>query len=476
MRRRDLTLARTRTGTGRLLTLALLLTASCTSPEPVAAKHPATVPFDCLHTGPAPDEQEIWERVAGSLRALRRPRAGRPEPWVRLHDRPAVDLVTPASDEDMARWIGALGQDGGEARTALLRQGIRVAGRLREAVKSPAPTGPAAAAVLSVLEPRFDPAWTAENLRSFVVTGDGTRCLAWTLAGAWNLWLFDAVSGNVVWARFGSSDPEHPWNDPCWHFRANNPHPAGNGEGWIVARQGLDDVEVTLATGDMALVASPNPPRRSYTEEPTSPTDESTITTLADGTRVAWDAEGVLVSRPHYKGKEWSHLTRGTWSLRPLGVSWTASTILTLYSGVLAVYDRETLKMIHDPVVPEGASWMSGPSADATIVLGGRHWTSFAVLRGMPPVPVGRVETQVEGMTAMAADPGGRWIATADENNVVRLFLATTLERLAQFDGGMKIAELRFVGDGSVLLASSPDNGWARDVRGFRLASPGAAK
>lgn len=459
-------------------TVLMLLAAGC-------------APKDSQDAGPAPgpaptepamdpevDEPEVARRQTPSETENDTPPAGRPDDWAALEDKPVLDLVEPASVEDVKRWLADLGEVKGErarkASTNLILQGLRVAGRLEAAVSRETLAGVQAAEILAVLRPEIRLAWTTSPTTEGVFVDSGTGYLVWGGESGFDLKLLDTEDGKPKWqntrkevAEFLGDERLEGWVHPRLQEVESDTAI------WQVMNYRKADYVVTLKDGALAkAVGQPATVRKGLFPPPWQAGVETVVRVEGRGT-VRWYPGRVAVKRA--TEEDWLPLTAGQLSPDFRGVEFTGHRIYALARETLYTYHWVTLRLESNLQIPGKPDWIHVSNRSGLVVLAGRGWNQFAVLGGTPPHPMGRVPGNIGAMTAMAADPEDRWIAIADSEKLIHIFLAETLERIATIAPGESVDKLEFSPDGATLLAMSPgyDRGREfRTVRAYRFDAP----
>ena len=408
-------------------------------------------------------------------------RAGADPAWNTVDDMPVVDLVEPADDATVARWISDLGEMRGDAsrraRKKLLEQGLRVADPLRDVAGEDSLRGLNARSVLEILAPSIRTAWTLQDLADFTIIDDGRGILAWTGDPPRNLIQFDTGTGKPartvtekdLQGLFDEKD------DIFWNPRLRPRLDPKSGHYVVMT---WSKTQVTLNPGDGKLSKSeflPEPTlrRRWASERKTVPRS----LTLPDQSVIQWSNDGVQARRA--KSDAWTYLTLGRIRARVHDVGATPFHFYTLLDFGLCAHNRMSLKLELEAWAPPGAEWMHVSAQTGLVILGGEDWTSLAVLGGLPPKPLGRCPAQFGAMRAMASDRDGRWIATADEAGFIRIFLAETLERITTVAGTAPVDRLEFSSDPPLLMAiTGKEDGWNRrhSIQAWTLSPPPATK
>ena len=466
---------------GVLAAGALVLASSCSSPNaPPPGERPQAPPVD-NSTGVVLDEAEVAQRVA-LMKAQLEEEARKHPPlriWNSLDEMPLVDTVEAAENETIDSWIRDLGKIRGDAsrkaRNHLIAQGTLVADRLRQVAGEPTLRGLLAAEILQILEPRFELDWTLDRTTPFLLTADGSYVLSWQGEDGPSLTMIDPKTGTTRWVRTQDEIEKAAPTKPR-RFRLEwpeRPQPEAFSDPALCVIRRVDDQVVLAAFSDGALsvVTDSLPPGRRLGRR--SDWVEFHHEYPPDAARISWSKNqvGVLLQG----GQTWIPLTMGTLNPRVKGIGFSRFHLHVLLEDRVNTYGRGSLKMESDTRVPGCPQWMHVSAASGEIVVGGPGWRTFAVLRGFPPVVEGRAPGEQGEMTAMASDAEGRWIATADRENFIRIFLAETLERVQTIAAGVAVDQLVFSGDGSTLVAvSTSDAGWrtVRTLHAYRLANP----
>jgi hypothetical protein len=453
-------LAPFRIARGVLAAGALVLAASCASPKPLPPDAlPQATPVDKA-TGVVLNEAEVARRVARMTAQLEE--EGRRKPskriWNSLDEMPLVDTVEVAQDETVEAWIRDLGSNRGDAsrkaRTKLLSQGLRVCRRLRDAAEAKTLQGLAAAEILQVLQPHFDPAWSLETSGAFMMTPDASQVLAWRGELGFDLELVDPRTGIAAWILTEQAfEKAMAEKDIRYGYERPTPQaPMEDGQ-CVIFRDDTHVVQVNLADGTLSF-ADDDVDMTDYEGRRLRP-DKFNVLSLADGTQIRWSRGGRVHVSPSGSGK-WLQLTMGTLKAHVQDVRFSRYHFLVLLDSRLNTYERGSLKMESDPRLPARARWFHVSDSSGEVVIGGPGWKTFLVAGGSPLELRGRAPGEQGEMCAMASDPEGKWIATADSENFIRIFLAETLERVQTIAAGIQVERLEFSADGNTLLAVSP--------------------
>lgn len=456
----------------------MLLAASCASKHSQdAGPAPAPAPTE-VATDPAVGKAGVARGQAPS-ETENDPRAACPTgDWLALEDRPALVLVEPASEEAVDSWLADLGEVKGDrarkATTNLILQGLRVEDRVKDAVSRETLAGVQAAEILAVLRPEIRLAWTISPMKEGAFVDSGTGYLLWGGDSGFDLTLLNSEDGKPKWQNSRKQVAEFLGDERLegWVHRRLQEVEADTAV-WQVMNYRNADYVVTLKDGTLAQAADQVAPARGGLFPPPWKAGIETVVRVEGRGTIRWYPGRVAVKRA--TEDVWLPLTAGQLSPDFRGVEFTGHRIYALARETLYTYHWVTLRLESSLQIPGKPDWIHVSKRTGLVVLAGRGWNQFAVLGGTPPHPMGRVPGRIGAMTAMAADPEDRWIAIADSENLIHIFLAETLERIATIAPGESVDRLEFAPDGATLLAMSPgfDRGREfRTVRAYRFDAP----
>ncbi|KAF0246605.1 MAG: hypothetical protein FD180_603 [Planctomycetota bacterium] len=379
-----------------------------------------------------------------------------------------VDLVEPAEDATVSGWIIRLGDATGsgsrKAWQKLLEQGLRVAGRLQEASREDSLSGIQASSLLDVMDPEITEGWCRDGLAGWGLIENGSGFLAWTGDPPRTLVRIATSSGETVWSVTEQALTDIVGgNGEIWWNPRQCPELDSLTHRYILVDRGALRIEVDGITGKLEATRGF---RRDF-EVPLPPevsSDRASLTRrFSDGVVVMCRKDGAWIRSAGRSS--WNDLTVGSYRKHALDVGVTPFRILVLYQDRLLLYDRANFKLLEETIPIRDARWMSVQVQEGLVFLGAPGWTSFGVLGGSLPRPLGRSRAYTGRMVAMTGDPDGRWVAAADREGLIRVFLGATLERIATLESGMRIQRLEFVADPPTLVAISATSDWPEKVR-----------
>lgn len=446
--------------------VTLLVTAGCTD-------NPGPARQSSLEDGATGRVPEGGESVRGGPgEAATTPNPARPFEWRTFDDAPSGPAVIPAAAETVERWIRDLGDEDDavalHARHALLHQGFGVSAQLRVRAAGTDRGAVRAREMAEIFGVRLRWMWGGRGATGWAFTTDGSAVLSWTSDRTPGLTCRSLLDGRLSWS-VTSEDIRTAFGIPYRSTQVDRiPQIAPVEPGkWRVMSRDLTVLDLAESTGEISVFKAT---RRGQIPDPrVNPPSLVTVDPIEiPGRGRARVSEGQLEICPEGED-DWYPVTRGREFLTTLAGS--PDVLLAMTRDTLRTYSWSSLKLLFKTTIPLRTWWTDVCPTCGRIVLSGTEATGFAVISGAR-VPVFRVSGPAFSMTAMAVDGRRRWIATADSEGYVRVFLLGSLERLATARADGAVDSLRFSPDGQFLVATAiTDAGdeFARKLNVFRL-------
>lgn len=356
------------------------------------------------------------------------------------------------------------------AERAILVHGFDAVPPLRAlAGAGPAWQKEVAARLLQSLEPRFAAACEADGLARFDLSPDGARLVLQT--GPWAYELRDAQDGSLLaqtkmedWREFLPLDAWTKDADPdLWLHE--QPRFSRDGRrvyvGNVLARLLILDAR----TGRPGNIL----PEEGFVFE-ALPAQLEEVAELADGTTVYVGLDGTGVRNADSEFGLLDLPGGGLWTSH---LGWAATETHLLRSALpdpkspleLFAYERRAMRLLgnlagrkiraraRETIRGAQVDWLATDAVSERVFAAGFDSTQIHMLDADPPGVLATWEVQGSPVTALAGCESRPWIATGAEDGIVRVFLSTTMERLATLDAGAPVAAVRFSLDGSALAA-----------------------
>lgn len=465
------TIARPRSPRTLSAFLALLVSAGCTdSPQPGRQRAPGEEGT----AGGTHEEEDVPRRGPGT--AVATPAPAGDFHWQSFEDAPSGRAVTPAAAEAVEQWISDLGDEDDavaeSARHALLHQGFRVSAQLRVRAAGTDRGAVRARQMTDILGARLRWMWAGRGAKGWTFTTDGLAVLSWTADSTPGLECRSVENGRPGW-KVSPEDIRTAFGIPYWSSQRDRfPEiSAGDPGKWRVMGRDNLLLDVSESTGQLSLFRAT---RRSqipdarinpeFWRQPEPIEVPGSGRARVSGWRLEISRAGSDVWYPDVLNPPGG----------PTALAGSPDGLIAMTRSSLRTYSWKSLKLLFETNVPLRTWWIDVCPACGRIVIGGTEATAFAVIPGARG-PVFRADGPPFSMTAMALDARRRWIATADSEGFVRLFLAGSLERIATARADGAVESLRFSPDGRFLVATATTDAtdsFARRLQVFRVELP----
>lgn len=375
---------------------------------------------------------------------------------------PSIDAPTSAADQetlaspDWEAWIRNLSHAETEVRrehlVRILERGLESVSPLDSVSDRKGPDSGAATAVLELLEPGFTRSGVILDGVGFSISPDGGRIAYITESEAvviWDTAIAAALSRTEPSEWEGIVEiPKHDWG--AQRVLARRPTYSRDGTRVFVGAESGRLLSVQGSTGEPgALVRM----RLDLTDWPYG--GLLWLRTLHNGALISTDGcciwlvtdlctlalTGFITSRP----------------LTSPSAAETRGNRVAILAGWgeefrICTYDTGNWKLMNDPFrAKTPANLIAAASLIPALHLARRGEFWLERRDTAPPTLRHHRVVQASPITEIAASSNGAWIATGGEDGVVRLFLSTTLERLATVVVGSAPEQIEFSADDSLM-------------------------